>query len=122
MELRRLCWLGVRAREPERMVGFLRDVMGLRVEIEEHTTTELSLKRGDRIQVFGPEDPYYALFEANACGPVPLFEVDDVRQARAELERAGAELIGSIEHDEAWEWIHFRAPDGNLYELASRRK
>jgi len=19
-----------------------------------------------------------------------------------------------------WEWVHFRAPDGNLYELASR--
>jgi len=40
------------------MVGLLRDVMGLRVEFEEPTTTELSLPSGDRVQVFAPGDPY----------------------------------------------------------------
>jgi hypothetical protein len=30
-------------------------------------------------------------------------------------------VIGSIERDREWEGLHVRAPDGNLYELASRR-
>ena len=51
---------------------------------------------------------------------MPLFEVDDVHAARLELEAAGVEIVGEPGRDRNWEWIHFRAPDGNLYELASR--
>ena len=103
------------------MVAFLRDVLGLKVEFEQAATTELSLPSGDRVQVFAPGHSHYALFSEHAHGPVALFEVDDVRAARRELEAAGIELVGSIEADDAWEWTNFVAPDGNLYELASRR-
>lgn len=116
-----LRWLGVGTAEYERMVAFLRDVMGMPVEFERATTAELSLPSGDRVQVFAPGDPYYELFGRHARGPVALFEVDDVHAARTELEEAGVELIGSIERDDTWEWTNFLAPDGNLYELASRR-
>ena len=67
-----------------------------------------------------PGDPYYEFFGEHATGPVPLFEVDDVHAARLELEAAGVEIVGEPGRDSNWEWIHFRAPDGNLYELASR--
>ena len=60
-------------------------------------------------------------FGRHATGPVPLFEVDDVRAALRELEHADVEIVGTLDQDRVWEWIHFRAPDGNLYELASRR-
>ena len=103
------------------MVRFLRDVMGLQTEFEEATTTELSLQSGDRVQVFSPGDRYFNFFREHAHGPVALFEVDDVRVAHADLVAASIEVIGNIEHDSDWEWLHFRAPDGNLYELASRR-
>jgi len=33
--------------------------------------------------------------------------------------RAGIPIVGPIEHDRSWEWIHVLAPDGNLYEFAS---
>jgi hypothetical protein len=78
----------------------LRDVLGLRVELEETATTELSLLDGDRVQVFGPGDAYFTFFGEHARGPVALFEV----------------------RDERWEWVHARFPDGNLYELAGRRE
>jgi hypothetical protein len=58
----------------------------------------------------------------HATGPVPLFEVDDVHQARQVLEAAGARVIGAPGQDRDWDWIHFLAPDGNLYEMASRRR
>jgi catechol 2,3-dioxygenase-like lactoylglutathione lyase family enzyme len=122
MQVRNLRWVGSATSEYEGMVSFLRDVLGLRTNLEEATTTEFTTSEGDRIQVMGPGDPYHAFFTANASGPVPLFEVDDVREALSELEAAGVEVIGSVERDTEWEWIHFRAPDGNLYELASRRE
>ena len=71
-------------------------------------------------QVMAPGHPYYEFFGKQAHGPVPLFEVDDVHSARGEFEAAGVDVIGSTEHDSHWEWIHVRAPDGNLYEFASR--
>jgi catechol 2,3-dioxygenase-like lactoylglutathione lyase family enzyme len=103
------------------MVRLFRDVMGLAVEFEEPTTTELSLPSGDRVQVFAPEDPYFEFFGEQTSGPVALFEVDDVDAAHAELAAAGIEIVGGTERDSNWEWLHFRAPDGRLYELASRR-
>jgi catechol 2,3-dioxygenase-like lactoylglutathione lyase family enzyme len=116
MRVRGLCWVGVPAREYDEMVGFLRDVLGLRTVFEQEATAELESENGDRVQVFGPGHPYFERLE----GPVPLFDVDDVHAARVELERAGCE-VGPIEADDEWEWVDFRAPDGNLYELASRR-
>jgi len=73
------------------------------------------------VQVMGPGDPYYDFFGEHATGVVPLFEVDDVVAARAELAAAGIEIVGPVRQDQHWDWIHFRAPDGGLYELGSRR-
>jgi catechol 2,3-dioxygenase-like lactoylglutathione lyase family enzyme len=120
MRVLRLCWLGIPTREYAPMVAFLRDVMGLAVEFEEQTTTELSLPSGDRVQVFAPGDRYFDFFERESRGPVALFEVDDIGAAREALVAAGVGIVGSLERDAHWEWLHFRAPDGNLYELAAR--
>lgn len=113
-------WVGVRAHGYDEMVGFLRDVLGLAVAFEEDATAEFSLANDDRVQVFGPGHRYYELFGAGGGGPVPLFEVDDLQAARAELVATGVEVIGEIERDATWEWLTFRGPDGNLYELAGR--
>jgi catechol 2,3-dioxygenase-like lactoylglutathione lyase family enzyme len=122
MQVLNVRWVGIPTDRYQAMVGFLRDVLGLRVEFEEPTTVELGTSEDDRVQVMAPGDRYYDFFREHAAGPVPLFEVDDVHVARAELEAAGVELIGATERDSSWEWIHVRAPDGNLYELASRRE
>jgi catechol 2,3-dioxygenase-like lactoylglutathione lyase family enzyme len=113
-------WLGIRADRYDEMVGFLRDVLELDVVFDEEGTTELSLADGNRVQVFGPGHRYHRFFGEQASGPVPLFEVDDLDEARQTLETAGIELLGAAEQDAAWEWLNFRAPDGNVYELARR--
>jgi hypothetical protein len=51
---------------------------------------------------------------------VPLFEVDDLVQARQRLVQARTAIVGPPDRDSHWEWLHFRAPDGHLYELAAR--
>ena len=48
------------------------------------------------------------------------FLVDNVEQARQELLSAGIELIGPlVKAEEGYAWQHFRAPDGNVYELTT---
>jgi catechol 2,3-dioxygenase-like lactoylglutathione lyase family enzyme len=120
MEVRNIRWLGVPTDNYARMVQFMRVVMGLRTDFEDPKTIEFSTSEGDKVQLMAPGDPYYEFFRRQAAGPVPLFEVDDVHEAREELEKAGIEIVGPSGRDSTWEWIHFRAPDGNLYELASR--
>jgi catechol 2,3-dioxygenase-like lactoylglutathione lyase family enzyme len=117
----RLAWLGIPTTEYAAMASFLRDTMGLRVEFEESTTIEFSLPSDDRVQLFGPGHPYFTFFEEHAGGAVALFEVDDLQQAAAELEAASVDIVGPPESDANWTWIHVRAPDGNLYELGTRR-
>lgn len=120
MKVRNVRWLGIQTSHYAEMVGFLRDVMKLRTNFEEPTTIEFSTSEGDEVQIMAPGDPYFDFFQQHAEGPVPLFEVDDVHAARQDLEEAGIDVVGPLGRDSRWEWIHFRAPDGNLYELASR--
>ncbi|MEV4262884.1 VOC family protein [Kribbella sp. NPDC049584] len=121
MEVKNVRWVGIPTANYQAMKSFLAETMGLRLGFDHETTAEFETSEGDEIQIMAPGDPYYGLFTAEARGPVPLFEVDDVRRARDELIAAGIEIVGGLGVDSNWEWIHFRAPDGNLYELANRR-
>jgi hypothetical protein len=49
------------------------------------------------------------------------FFVDNIDEARAELEARGtATFFGEIvTADDGWSWVHFTAPDGHIYELTS---
>jgi catechol 2,3-dioxygenase-like lactoylglutathione lyase family enzyme len=122
MNVRNVRWIGIRTDRYEEMVTLFRDVLGLPTNFEDAATIEFSTSEGDEVQLMGPGDPYYGFFGEHATGPVPLFEVDDVAAAREELVAAGIEIVGPSGKDRDWNWIHFRAPDGSLYELASRRR
>ena len=118
MKALRLAWLGIRTDEYESTLRLFRETLGLATEFEEANTAELSLPDGARVQLFAPGHRYHDAFAD--CGPVPLFEVDDLDDAERRLR--GARLdVGERERDAAWEWFDFRGPDGNLYELARRR-
>jgi predicted enzyme related to lactoylglutathione lyase len=56
---------------------------------------------------------------AFSTGPVVGFVVDDLTAAVRELEAAGIELLGGEVDERGGGWRHFRAPDGNVYELTS---
>jgi hypothetical protein len=121
MEVRNVRWIGVPTRHYDAMASFLRDVMQLEINFTDLTTVEFRTTEGDEVQLMAPGDPYFEFFTENTAGPVPLFEVDDVHRARTELVDAGVEIVGEMGRDSQWEWLHFRAPDVNLYELGSRR-
>ena len=111
-----LVWVGTRTEHYQEMVTFYRDALGLPLELEEGEFALFRLPDGSKAEVFGPSDTEHTHF---STGPVAGFLVDDVESARGHLEAQGIEFIGPVH---VWEptgeaWSHFRAPDGNVYEI-----
>jgi catechol 2,3-dioxygenase-like lactoylglutathione lyase family enzyme len=116
MQVKGLAWMGTRTTQYDAMVQLFRDGLGLQLAHEDPDFAGLMLPNGDKVEVFGPSDQEHTHFDA---GPVVGFLVDDVAAACAQLETTGlVEMIGSLQ---SWPggtaWQHFRAPDGNVYEL-----
>ena len=116
MEIKGLAWVGTRTAEYDVTVRFFRDELGLRATHEQTDFAVFRMPNGDTLEVFGPSDTDHAHFDS---GPVVGFLVDDVAAARAQLEEAGTvDLLGPLR---SWPGgtasQHFRAPDGNVYEV-----
>jgi predicted enzyme related to lactoylglutathione lyase len=116
MRVVRIGWAGTRTGEYGAMVGFLRAVLGLTDSDEVADFAVFHLPEGDTFEVFGPSDQDHQHF---STGPVVGFVVDDLPGAVRELEEAGIELLGGQIDERGLGWRHFRAPDGNVYELTS---
>jgi catechol 2,3-dioxygenase-like lactoylglutathione lyase family enzyme len=115
MRIIKLSWVGTRTQHAEPTVAFFRDVLGLRLELDQPGFWMLKLPDGSKVEVFGPDSDVNRHF---TTGPVAGFLVDDVREAAAELRSAGAEILFESEVDDSGNaWVHFRAPDGNIYEF-----
>jgi catechol 2,3-dioxygenase-like lactoylglutathione lyase family enzyme len=115
MQIIKLAWLGTRTEHAEQTVAFFRDVLGLRPEPRPQAFWVFTLPDGSKVEVFAAASPINRHF---STAPVAGFLVDDVRAATADLRSAGIEVLlepGAEERGMAW--VHFRAPDGNIYEL-----
>jgi catechol 2,3-dioxygenase-like lactoylglutathione lyase family enzyme len=114
MEIIKLAWVGTRTENFQLTADFFRDVLGLRSELDRPGFRVLKLPDGSKVEVFGPESKMNRHF---TTGPVAGFLVDDIHAAANELRTYGVEILleEKDEHDNAW--VHFRAPDGNIYEF-----
>jgi catechol 2,3-dioxygenase-like lactoylglutathione lyase family enzyme len=111
----KLAWVGTRTSAFEATDAFFADVLGLRRAIELPGFRVFMLPDGSKVEVFGPDSDINRHF---TTGPVAGFLVDDVQSAADELRSIGVEILllaGPDENGNAW--VHFRAPDGNIYEF-----
>jgi catechol 2,3-dioxygenase-like lactoylglutathione lyase family enzyme len=118
MKVLGLGWLGVRTERYQEMVAFYRDVFGLTAEVEEGGFALFSLPDGDRLELFGPESEWNRHFDERPVGGIL---VDDVPEFVAAMEARGIEFV-HVGGDRMVAWAHFRAPDGNLYEICHDRR
>jgi catechol 2,3-dioxygenase-like lactoylglutathione lyase family enzyme len=114
MRVRGVVWAGVRTDRYDETLAFFRDVLGLPLVEVAPGFAWSKLEDSSQFEIFGPPDSEHEHF---TTGPVPEFLVDDLRAAAAELEAAGVELVGPIQGTAEQGWLHFRAPDGNVYGL-----
>ncbi len=114
-----LVWLGVRTKKFDELLDFYQNKMGLPVAHEEEGFRALDLPGGDRIEIFSEN---YKADDGNdyshfSTGPVVGFLVDNIEEAKTEMEAEGIEFIGPIGVGGHSKWVHFRGVDGNTYEL-----
>jgi catechol 2,3-dioxygenase-like lactoylglutathione lyase family enzyme len=114
VEFTGLGWLGVRTERFEETARFFREVMGLRQIRQEHDVAGFAFPDGTEVEVWRPEDEFHAFF---GTGPVVGFQVEDFEDARARMEAEGVEFLGPVQRSEKAVWVHFRGPDGNVYEV-----
>ena len=112
--LRGLGWLGVRTNAFTATVALYRDVFGLAPFHEDPRSVRFRSQSGVEVHVYGPEDADHHFF---GSAPVVGLRVDDVEHSRFLLEDAGVALLTPIERLAGEAWCHFRAPDGNVYEI-----
>jgi catechol 2,3-dioxygenase-like lactoylglutathione lyase family enzyme len=115
MTVRSLGWLGVQTPHAGAMCAFYRDVLGFEVINEQPSATWFRLADGTEVHVYGSDDKDHNFF---GSAPVVGFRVDSFASARAAMIAAGIEfLYPTPQRKNGIAWQHFRAPDGNVYEV-----
>ena len=117
MKVLGLVWVGTRTTAFAETTAFFRDVMGLAVHSSEPDLAVLDVPGGATVEVFGPSSSW----NQHLTHPVAGFLVGDLEGAERELRAAGAEIVLERQGGEERAWLHFRAPDGFVYELAWHR-
>lgn len=116
MEVLGLTWAGTRTERHSETTAFFRDVLQLRVKHAEPDFTVFGLPDGAALEIFGPTSG----FNLHMTHPVIGFLVTDLEQAHSELLNAGIEIVLPIQRGPEGRWLHFRAPDGFVYELSEQ--
>jgi catechol 2,3-dioxygenase-like lactoylglutathione lyase family enzyme len=106
-----ITFVGTRTAARPEMAAFVRDVLGL-------LPSAVSGLEADLFDL--PDGSSFAVAPA-AEGPrgerTIGFVVADIDAAAAELREAGVETDEDVATNDRYRYVHFRAPDGHLYEL-----
>lgn len=125
MKITGVNWFFSGTAEFERTVAFFRDVMGLSARERGVPVTDTQFTRyalfglpdGATLEVLEPKEQMRELYDVVMVS----LTVDDVVEARRELEGKGVEFVAPmLRAPDGQGWTYFRAPDGHVYQLAGR--
>jgi predicted enzyme related to lactoylglutathione lyase len=105
-------WVGTRTAAFEPTMAFFRNVLGIPLQLVEPDFGWSRMPDTSQFEIFGPSDGDHLDF---TTGPVPEFLVEDIGAAIEELRASGVEIVGQPVVQDDGGWVHFRAPDGNVY-------
>ena len=115
LNVRSIGWLGVRTAQARAMYAFCRDVLGMRVLQDRPEAVRFAPADGTEAHVYGLDDREH---EYLGSSPIVGFLVDSFDQTRVAMTRAKVEILyPEPQHQGARVWQHFRARDGNSYEI-----
>jgi hypothetical protein len=111
-------FIGVRTERFAETVAVDRDALGLATIHEADGAVWFALADGTQVHVYGPPEDDHTFF---GDAPCVGYLVEDFAAARAALLAAGCAFdFGEPEVDGDATWNHYRAPDGNVYEIIGR--
>ncbi len=113
MKVLGIVWMGVQTDRFDEMAGFMHALIGTPASVQEPGFALWDLPNGDLVELFTHGDkPTFG------SAPVVGFQVADLAAATREIEEAGGEIVSRYGPNEAgYASVHFRAPDGNIYEI-----
>jgi len=115
MAVQSLGWLGVRTNNAEAMCAFYRNALQLEAFQTDSTSTRFRLPDGTEVHVYNSSDVDHRFF---GLAPVVGLRVESFAATRTAMLRAGVEfLYPEPQRQAGLAWQHFRAPDGNIYEI-----
>lgn len=91
---------------------------GLDVIRETASSVWFALDDRAELHLYATSDDYHAFF---GTAPVPGLFVDDFDATVAALDRLGVEWLTEIDSADDRQWRHYRAADGNVYEVMGPR-
>ena len=109
-----LGFLGVRTEAFDEMVALYRDILQMTPILVEPGAAWFRAADGAQVHVYGPTNDDHDFFDA---GPVVGLVVEDFDATRQAMIDAGIAFIGEPQRDAGSAWNHYRAPDGNVYEI-----
>jgi extradiol dioxygenase family protein len=107
-------FLGLRTREFAAMRSLYADGYGLKALREAPGAVWFELDDAAELHVYADSDPDHAFF---GYGPVPGLLVDDFDAAVERLSAHGVRWLTEPQTAGGRTWQHYRAPDGNVYEV-----
>jgi catechol 2,3-dioxygenase-like lactoylglutathione lyase family enzyme len=124
VRVKRIGYVGLRTHDVDGMTRFFRDVLGLEAAGEDETVTfqRLPTHRRDLVEVYEQEHRDVRMIPDDADFVI-AFVVDDLREALAEVQAAGLEIVNEpVRAAEAFDdpafgefaWFWVRAPDGRI--------
>jgi glyoxylase I family protein len=114
MNIQGIVFAGTGTEARAQMAAFTREVLGLAPASVAGVEADLfDLPHGSSFAVASPQG-------MGATDRSVGFLVDDIDAAVQELRAAGAEVDDEISGNARERYVHFRAPDGQLYELVER--
>lgn len=119
MDFLGISWAGIPVRDFEAAIEFFRDRLGIPMSVVNHEiqAAHFPLANGDLIEVFGPR----SADEKRLDNVVIALRVENIDQARTELEKAGVENLTETGTWEDDAWFYFEGPDGLIFEVKSGR-
>lgn len=115
MDVQGIVFAGTGTSARSQMSTFVRDVLGL-------LPTQVAGVEADLFNL--PDGSSFAVASAGGMGETDRsigFLVGDIEAAICELRAAGSEVDEEVSGNARERYVHFRAPDGHLYELVERR-
>jgi glyoxylase I family protein len=114
MKIQGIVFAGTGTEARPQMTAFTRDVLGM-------APVQVAGVEADLFDL--PDGSSFAVASAGGMGATQRsigFLVDDVDAAAQELRDAGAEVDDEVSGNARERYVHFRAPDDQLYELVER--
>jgi catechol 2,3-dioxygenase-like lactoylglutathione lyase family enzyme len=114
MEILGLAFVGTATSQHDDMGAFCRDVLGMTPAVDSGVSGALFAL---------PDESRFAVvdeWEPGVGGRTIGFLVADIESASAELRGAGVET-DAVQENDRQKYVHFTAPDGQLYELVEEK-